>query len=271
MGKSLFKSRTLATEQELQGQSFLARCRAIVAASSPSISNVPVVIKSRGQQFRPRAQQNLRGSRLQLHTPEWNERSIRKTETVLGIVLILIAMILLGLQQNEGGPAPVEAPTISQTSASGSGSEQENAEMPYFFDMLGSTVDEQVNASQSAQLVPSGSSFRSYANPDQFFSFEKQANNMISTHAVSGIANHVEKRLLNSPGLVGSLPRQFGPAANYAPPILPSADQPSTIMKQGYSAAGPICGVMNGFRQLSQILDESCTDSQFAGAMANDE
>jgi hypothetical protein len=274
MGRSLLKSRVLATEteQEIEGQSFLARCRAIVSASSPSISNVPQVLKSRGQSFKPRTQQKLPGSRLQLHTTSWNEKAVRKTETVLGVVLILIAALILGLQQNgnEGELTPAAALPISQPATSQSDAEQELGEMPYFFDMLGATSGGDSAASQSAQLVPPGSSFRSYANPEQFFSFEKQASNMISTQAVDGIASHVERRLLNAPSLVGGLPHQLGSSDAFKGSALPAHVTSSISPARIGSSSAPMCGVMNGFRQLSQILDESCADGQFAAGCSEE-
>lgn len=186
--------------------SFLAKCKAIVEEITEPVvknvvNNVPLVIRHRVQDFRPRARAIHLRRRVKLFVPSWNEKSSKNIETGVGVILILIGAMLVytadiesikhdsPLQQTN----PVAGIELVQTEAPMM-DHSATVEMPFL-------ADAAIDPAFLQQMAPQSnthpfSRFHSYADPKSRFAFNP-INNMnqsyqMSTNAACGMATHFQ-------------------------------------------------------------------------------
>jgi hypothetical protein len=214
------------TEPQALPIRFLARCRAIVESYGTPLKGVPIALKHRVRDFKPKARTVSSKRSLRLAMPELNESQIRRTETILGIVLIVIAHFLFKPSEDlPGAPAPEPAIVAEQQQVT----ESPLPELPF-------------------------TQFHSFADPSRRFNFNEQpqwkVNYLMSTRAACGMAQHIEHSvpvMMPHPLLKQMMTRSKQTAfVNY---VNTSRMNPGTV---------PMARMMDRFRTLSKVLNDTC-------------
>ena len=288
------KHKTLLLEAEAEPSnpsSFLARCKAIVEdITSPVVKSVPLVIRHRVNELRPRARATYIRRQVKLYVPRWDAQSCNRLEKILGFILIIVGGLLLKPPDAEQvkSTAPVATQSTMQEPVS---LFDEAPEMPFM-------ADTAIDPSMLQQLSPATnlhpfSRFQSYANPRTRFSYENaqpawNAPYMSSTHAACGMAQHFQHSMpimiRNGRATVWNTQTQHGhPQVSAAAHAAQVQRHPQLqrmmrqVRKQAFqnyvntstcnATAIPMMKVAHQYHSLSQVLKQSCgaADSEETG------
>ncbi len=272
--------------------SFLARVKSIVddiSKSNPMVKTVPLALRHRVHEFRPRARAVYLKRKVKLFVPEWNEKSAGRLEKVLGIVLIFIAFFFLKLEESQSLKSSAHQPQEAEFSLETQGlSQGQGPGESLDLDQDLSSIEVPLLAESAcdpallAQLAPQSanhafSRFHSYADPKQRFNFNNseaawKSNYLHSTNAACGMASHFQHSMpvMLRRGTPPAWSRQHDAKTSFrrtcSHPLLKRMQ--SQIRQQAFQkyvdsartniGATPITNVVHQFHSFSHVLKESC-------------
>lgn len=295
------KPKTLLLEAEPEPSnpgSFLAKCKAIVEEiTEPVVKSVPLVIRHRVHDLRPRARAAYFRRQVKLHVPEWNATNCKRLEKILGVVLIFIAFLLLRpedsptVRNHSTAPAPQAVDTSTFASAFLNGETTPAAAPATTTESETSTVDvpwlseAAIDPALLQALEPQSNAhpfgrFHSYANPATRFDFNNNSpawnsSYRSSTHAACGMAKHFQHsmpvmlRRGNAPAWHsdphGTRAHMTAQQASNHPLVHKMMKQTQQHAFQHYvntssynATAIPMARVAHQYHSLSQVLKSSC-------------
>lgn len=252
------------SEPQAAPTSFLAKCKAIVDSVTSPRRSVPLPLKHRVQDFRPRPRAAYNTRRLSLLIPEWNESSAKRTEMILGTILVIIAIFLLRPSE--------EASFITGNVEEQTAEEEARGPMPEI-PYLSAVASDPTVFQQLAPASPCPT-FHSFANPSARFDFKNEPRwkkEYLSTSAACGVANHLE---LNMPSMLVTSKQSGANGHKQTAHLTGKATAHPLVnrmMRQmralayerylsshpGSPAAMPLLGAIGRYRTLSRVFKES--------------
>jgi hypothetical protein len=261
-----------AVKSNLEPQSapltFLARCRAVVESVRGPGSSVPLLLKHRVRDFKPKASVSRRKNSLPVLSSSWNEKSIQKTEAILGAILIIVAILLLQTSEDKRDPLASQAATAALTVEDG---KETPAEMPYLASTLAACrfLPEPASVNVPEPLAE----FHSFTSARGRFSFNSEPgwkkDYLMSTQAACGFAQnlqnrvpHVVKRVAQrhplAQGAVQQRISRHRLGARMISQARKTAFENYLSSHRSSPNAIPVASAMSRFRALAHVLTETC-------------